>query len=950
MKQIFLLIFTLSTLSLFAQQDLYSWRVSVHGGGMTYYGDLSNSYLDVQSPWLDVVNQYEETTYGLSVENFFSKTMSWRLSGMRGSFQANDRAIDWNGDILTDAANFDRSLNVRTSITNLMYSFNFYADNNGFLSQKARISPYIGVGVGVTWFTPYADLFDGNGGRYSYWSDNTIRNGSEMNVPNATIINQDGNFETNLREVKTELQDYNEFTLSIPVNLGLKFRLTDRINVNIEATGIYTFTDYLDDVSGEFPTNYDNPLQAYASNPNSQNQNWRGTQDDLLNDIYGTLTLGVSYNFGYKMESFLPPVFYSKDATLRNGKVVENKTDVPTLPKEKVVDAVEEKEVVKIDTVITITEDEKGKKVEEEVIVIKETVEEKVVEEKPVEKEEQKGIEVISLEENSTVTLPDTVYVEKSDKNVVVKEPETAVEVVEIPAENGQLVGADTPAVKIETAPVIAAIDSAASPIEEVAIDTPAVEKEVIAVVDPVTEVVEKLDTPAVEVVPVVENVPVRQIDTIVILQTGDDGYEKELLASVEQSRLELAKVTQQYNHLIINQEADKGKLDAVNQKLDSLQMAFQNYQQYNNKVNIQGNTNAEKPENVAIQGSTGQLQKEIDYLKAQLILANKKDEAAVNNAMAKQYETERKVAQLENQVTELKKEVKKAKKAKRRRLSLKNFKLNRSRDKKKEEKNTEAVVEEAAPVIEKPVEAVVEVPAKKDTVYIEKPVEPVVEKPAVTVIEKEPKVIIVDNSGAKIDSVKTILKAEQEAALLKKQAEIEALKKRLESMETNVDASKKSEEKALGLLKNQMDSMNAKLSAMENAKPKTVIIKEEVKPVIDNKTRINMAIRGYETSSVYFKVGKSVIDVEFQNRLQQVASLMLIHPELRASVTGFTDKSGNPAVNLRLSKRRANAVKDFLMREGVRPDRLILNYQGDSNATKANDPYARKVDIVLIH
>ena len=47
--------------------------------------------------------------------------------------------------------------------------------------------------------------------------------------------------------------------------------------------------------------------------------------------------------------------------------------------------------------------------------------------------------------------------------------------------------------------------------------------------------------------------------------------------------------------------------------------------------------------------------------------------------------------------------------------------------------------------------------------------------------------------------------------------------------------------------------------------------------------------------------------------------------------INGFTDSVGNKAVNLRLSQRRANAVRQVLVKSGVNPAMLIAKGHGEN-------------------
>ena len=71
--------------------------------------------------------------------------------------------------------------------------------------------------------------------------------------------------------------------------------------------------------------------------------------------------------------------------------------------------------------------------------------------------------------------------------------------------------------------------------------------------------------------------------------------------------------------------------------------------------------------------------------------------------------------------------------------------------------------------------------------------------------------------------------------------------------------------------------------------------------------------------------------------------------------VNGYTDNTGNDAINNPLSIRRANAVADFLKVQGVAASRIVANGYGSanpiaSNATAAGREQNRRVEIVLIN
>jgi OOP family OmpA-OmpF porin len=58
----------------------------------------------------------------------------------------------------------------------------------------------------------------------------------------------------------------------------------------------------------------------------------------------------------------------------------------------------------------------------------------------------------------------------------------------------------------------------------------------------------------------------------------------------------------------------------------------------------------------------------------------------------------------------------------------------------------------------------------------------------------------------------------------------------------------------------------------------------------------------------------------------------------LRVTVEGHTDSVGEESYNERLSQRRAEAVRSYLVRKGVAPERLVARGLGESSPIASND------------
>jgi len=105
----------------------------------------------------------------------------------------------------------------------------------------------------------------------------------------------------------------------------------------------------------------------------------------------------------------------------------------------------------------------------------------------------------------------------------------------------------------------------------------------------------------------------------------------------------------------------------------------------------------------------------------------------------------------------------------------------------------------------------------------------------------------------------------------------------------------------------------------------------------------------------VQFEYAKAVLDPASYPLLNEVASVIEQNPDIgRVEVGGHTDNKGSDDFNLRLSQDRANAVRDYLVGQGVPLSRLIGVGYGetrpiDTNKTEAGREANRRVEFRLI-
>lgn len=288
-----------------AQQNRYKWRLGVETGVMNYFGDLNSELFPANAALVD--KDWDFLSYSASLERNFGKASALRLTVGNGQFISSDRKVGFSGDFENETEFFGRALNVRTEIKDATLSYIYYLDNGKILSEKSFLSPFFGLGFGFTQFKTFGDLLDSDGDRYYYWSDNSVRDAPEGTV-GASIIEQDGNFETPLYQLQTEEIDYAREVWHACATLGFKFRLGARMNLNLSYTAKFADTDYLDDVSKSDFQGFANSFREYANNP-ADFDGRRGNSSD--NDIYSFTSIGLHYSFGRKKQAFKTPEIYT---------------------------------------------------------------------------------------------------------------------------------------------------------------------------------------------------------------------------------------------------------------------------------------------------------------------------------------------------------------------------------------------------------------------------------------------------------------------------------------------------------------------------------------------------------------------------------------------------------------------------------------------------------------
>jgi outer membrane protein OmpA-like peptidoglycan-associated protein len=105
--------------------------------------------------------------------------------------------------------------------------------------------------------------------------------------------------------------------------------------------------------------------------------------------------------------------------------------------------------------------------------------------------------------------------------------------------------------------------------------------------------------------------------------------------------------------------------------------------------------------------------------------------------------------------------------------------------------------------------------------------------------------------------------------------------------------------------------------------------------------------------SDVLFSSGHYQLTGDAKIALAKIAGVLMAYPGLKLEVDGFTDSTGSDEVNQTLSDKRAEAVRTFLVAQGVPSDSVKAQGLGDadpiaSNSSAAGRQLNRRVDMIV--
>ncbi len=283
-------------------------EVGINIGPSFFLGDLGGHRGKGTTFVKDLNLPLTKVMKGLFVSVYPNEWLGVRAAAEIGQLEGEDKIITTKGE--DELYRKQRNLDFKSNITEAYVAaeiFPLMLLNASHEDYKPRLRPYGVLGIGAFHFNPRGSLTDANGNKTWYALKPLHTEGEGF-------------------PEYPQKHNYNLTQLNIPMGAGVKYLISDRVNLSFEVLLRKTFTDYIDDVSTEYidPIYFDKYLSpsdaAIAKqihdkvvgivNP-SLTRNSPGVQrgNPKQNDSYFTLFLKFGVRLGPIYESL-----YSRNA------------------------------------------------------------------------------------------------------------------------------------------------------------------------------------------------------------------------------------------------------------------------------------------------------------------------------------------------------------------------------------------------------------------------------------------------------------------------------------------------------------------------------------------------------------------------------------------------------------------------------------------------------------
>lgn len=137
---------------------------------------------------------------------------------------------------------------------------------------------------------------------------------------------------------------------------------------------------------------------------------------------------------------------------------------------------------------------------------------------------------------------------------------------------------------------------------------------------------------------------------------------------------------------------------------------------------------------------------------------------------------------------------------------------------------------------------------------------------------------------------------------------------------------------------------------AVTDPKPGPTVVLNEKQPLKSDGSKINTEIKlpplPAEKVIIRFKYNTNDFTEEEYSKLVNFSKVLLMHPDAKLLISGYTDSDGYQKYNRKLSEFRANIVRSFLLGRGIRPEQVLVRGFGSENPIESNDTaWGRKMN-----
>lgn len=172
----------------------------------------------------------------------------------------------------------------------------------------------------------------------------------------------------------------------------------------------------------------------------------------------------------------------------------------------------------------------------------------------------------------------------------------------------------------------------------------------------------------------------------------------------------------------------------------------------------------------------------------------------------------------------------------------------------------------------------------------------------------------------------------------------------RLDARTAEAEAAKSQAEQAIAIAQAQQQAALAARSEADAAKAEAEELRRQMEDLQARQTDRGLVMT---LGDVLFATGKADLKAGSAERLNKLVAFLGKYPDRTVVIEGHTDSTGSEAINQRLSQQRAEAVRAYLLSQGVAANRVSAVGKGESlpvadNATAAGRQQNRRVEIII--